>query len=178
MSACGETDESAPLHVDNLRKLAYVKEIRIGSADDPLIGFSRIRRVRLSDKGDVYVLDASAREVRVFSSEGERLRVIGGPGEGPGEFSLPADMGLLGDTLWVADGGRRRLTWFGPNGDVLLTMPAQEFSSIGRVPSSTPSGGRQPIRPRRPTVSVGERDMRRHLGRSAQWQRRWPTGVW
>ena len=125
VSSCGGSAGRAPLHVDNLRKLSYVEEIRIGSADDPVIGFSRIRRVRVSDKGDVYVLEGSAPEVRVFSSEGERLRVVGGRGQGPGEFSSPLDMGLLGDTLWVFDQGARRLTWFGPNGDVLFTMSAQ-----------------------------------------------------
>ena len=125
VSSCRDGDGSAPLHVDSLRELAYAEEIRIGSADDPVIGFSRIRRVRVSDKGDVYVLEASVPEVRVFSSRGERLRVIGGPGEGPGEFSFPVDMGVLGDTLWVVDGGRRHLTWFGPDGDVLFTTPAR-----------------------------------------------------
>jgi hypothetical protein len=125
VSSCDRRDERVPPHVNDLRELAYVEEIRIGSADDPDSGFSRIRTVRVSDKGDVYVLDATSREVRVFSAKGERLRVMGGPGDGPGEFSLPGDMGLIGDTLWVEDGGRRRLTWFGPNGDVLSTMSTQ-----------------------------------------------------
>ncbi len=90
VSSCAESDGSASLHVDNLPDLASVEAVRIGSADDPVTGLSRIRRVRLSDKGDVYVLEASAREVRVVSSEGERLRVIGGRGQGPGE-STAAD---------------------------------------------------------------------------------------
>ena len=121
--SCGEGPGNTALHVDHLAELAYVEEIRIGSVNDPDIGFSRIRHVRVSEKGEVYLLDSSAKEVRVFSAEGERLRVIGGPGEGPGEFSFPVDMGLLGDTLWVSDGRTQRLTWFGPDGDVLFTTP-------------------------------------------------------
>ena len=60
MSSCDARHKGVPPHVDDLRKLAYVEEIRIGSADNPDSGFSRIRTVRVSDKGDVYVLDATA----------------------------------------------------------------------------------------------------------------------
>lgn len=122
------------VHVDDLPELAVTEEVRIGSVDDPVVGFSRIRVVRVSHRGDVYVLDGSAREVRVFSSDGERLRAFGGQGEGPGEFSLPTNMGLLGDTLWVSDLSGQRITWFGPGGEVLFTTPARRISVEGGPP--------------------------------------------
>lgn len=83
VSSCAESDGSASLHVDNLPDLASVEAVRIGSADDPVTGLSRIRRVRLSDKGDVYVLEASASEVRVFSSEESGFASSVGVGRGP-----------------------------------------------------------------------------------------------
>jgi hypothetical protein len=50
MSSCDARHKGVPPHVDDLRELAYVKEIRVGSADNPDSGFSRIRTVRVSDK--------------------------------------------------------------------------------------------------------------------------------
>jgi hypothetical protein len=155
--ACGENERNAAPHVDDLRRLVPLQEIRIGSADDPDSGFSRIRRVRVSDKGDVYVLEGSAREVRVFSADGKPLRVIGGPGEGPGEFSYPLDMGLLGDTLWVSDGSAGRLTWFGPNGDVVFTMPTRGVPFEGGVRGVTMTLG--PSRPRPDGLIESERSL-------------------
>lgn len=120
-AAChdGPGGVAAP-HVDEMPELSYAEEVRVGSVEDPDEGFSQIRALRISDGGDVYVLDGLAREVRVLGPQGERLRVIGGPGEGPGEFGLPFDMGLLGDTLWVYDPRLARLTWFDPEGNVLF----------------------------------------------------------
>ncbi len=146
VSSCGQADRSAALHVDKLPDLTYAEEVRIGSADDPETGFSQIRRVLVSDKGDVYVLEGAAREVRVFDSDGKRLRVIGGPGQGPGEFTTPLDIGLLGDTLWVADIRARRLLWFGPDGDVLFTTSMQGVRFESGVPGAIVS--LTPARPR------------------------------
>lgn len=125
VSSCGESSRRDDYHVNELAALPWAEEVRIGNVEDPEQGFSQIRRVRVSESGRVYVLDGSAREVRVFSPDGERLRVMGGPGEGPGEFLLPVNMGLLADTLWVNDGRARRMTWFGPDGEVLFTTPTR-----------------------------------------------------
>lgn len=126
VSVCGQDNATSSLHVDEIPELGYAEELRIGSLDDPDAGFSRIRRVRVSERGEVYVLDMLMREVRVFSTEGEHIRSIGGEGEGPGEFLVPSNMGLLGDTLWVNDPRARRITWFGPDGGVLFTTPTQQ----------------------------------------------------
>ena len=123
MTACGEPTSDSGRHMDELAPLGYTEELRIGSVEDPDFGFSEVRQVRVSDRGDVFVLDAMSRDVRVFDSDGELLRVIGGPGEGPGEFASPVSMGLLGDTLWVADVRNRRIIWFSADGELLWTTP-------------------------------------------------------
>jgi hypothetical protein len=123
-TACGDVGDSDAPHLDELPALAAVEEVRIGSLDDPDAGFSRIGTIRGAATGEIYVLESAAREVRVFSPDGERLRTIGRRGEGPGEFLSPSDLGLLGDTLWVYDFTARRITWFGPDGAVLHTTPA------------------------------------------------------
>lgn len=108
---------------DELPRLSWTEEARIGSHDDPDAGFSRIGSVHLADDGTLWVLETQALEVRVFGPGGERLRSIGGPGDGPGEFRRPWTFGLLGDTLWVRDTGTGRISWFGPDGSLVLETP-------------------------------------------------------
>ena len=112
-----------PLHVDDLPRLGYVEEVRIGDRDDPDAGFSRIGDMEVATDGTTYVLETMAREVRVFSPDGRRIRTVGGPGEGPGEFVRPSSIGLAGDTLWVRDSGRVRISWFGSDGTLVHETP-------------------------------------------------------
>lgn len=115
-----------PPHIDDLRVLSAAEAFRIGSLEDPDAGFSRIGAVHLTSTGEVIVLDAAALEFRVFDADdGRFLRTIGRPGEGPGEFSDISGTGMLGDTLWVTDTRSRRITWFGPDGELLSTTPGQ-----------------------------------------------------
>lgn len=121
LGACGldsENGTDAP-HVDELPRLSYVEEIRIGSLDDPEEGFSRIGALAVADDGTLYVLESQAREVRVFGPDGRRLATRGRSGQGPGEFTRPAAIGLIGDTLWVRDAGNGRISWFDPDGSLV-----------------------------------------------------------
>lgn len=131
-----ETPSAIPatLHVDELPQLEYAEEVRIGSRDDPDAGFSRIGDVEVAVDGTLYVLETRAREVRVFSPEGRRIRTVGGPGEGPGEFVRPRSMGLAGDTLWVLDGGKGRISWFAPDGTLVHETPGIDFPVETDVP--------------------------------------------
>ena len=76
---------------------------------------------RLED-GRVAVLSRGNRQLYLFEPTGERSRVMGGEGRGPGEFGGPAELQYLSpDTLAVWD------SWFGPvsyfrtNGDLIRT---------------------------------------------------------
>lgn len=123
-SACAERASREGYDADTLPLLTATEELRIGSVDDPDLGFSRIGGVTVDDDGNVYVLERQDREVRVFDSAGRLLRVIGRPGEGPGEFRFPSLLGFRDDTLWVNDAGLRRVTMFERDGAVLATFPA------------------------------------------------------
>lgn len=113
------TTSRGPPRVDELPRLSWTEEVRIGSRDDPETGFSRITGVEMVEDGTVYVLEGQALEIRVFSADGERLRTVGGPGQGPGEFRPPLTFGVTRDTLWVNDLGTRRVSWFGPDGTLV-----------------------------------------------------------
>lgn len=137
--ACAGSDRAPdrPSHVDALPVLGYVEEVRVGSVDDPDVGFSRIEGVEVGDDGTVYVLEGQVPEIRVFSPDGRRIRTVGRSGEGPGEFRAPRQFGLLGDTLWVNDARNQRISWFGPDGALVHEMRTTPLPVETDVPGMT-----------------------------------------
>lgn len=84
--------------------------LRIGSAaSGGPDQFGRIGDIVADHEGRIYVLDALAREVRVFARDGSWIRTMGRRGGGPGELELPSslDWGPEGG-LWIADSGNHR----------------------------------------------------------------------
>ena len=54
--------------------------------------------------------------IKLFGHDGQFLRSIGRPGDGPGDIRRLSSFGARGDTIWVADAILRRLSWFLPSG--------------------------------------------------------------
>jgi hypothetical protein len=121
-------------NADAVPALGLVAELRIGSLDDPDYGFSWIGDVAVDRDGNAYVFESQDRRIRVYSADGQLLRTIGGPGEGPGEFSFSVSMGVTGDTVWTVDDINRRLTLFNRRGEVL---EARVFDEV-RVQLNSP----------------------------------------
>jgi hypothetical protein len=127
---------SAP-DLDALPTLSYQEDLRVGSREDPELGFSQVGGVQVAPDGNVYVLDRQEREVRVYDQSGTPVRVIGRPGQGPGEFERPIQIGLLHDTLWVRDVANDRISWFDADGRLLFeTRLAERVSVDIGVPAS------------------------------------------
>lgn len=133
-AGCGSDAATRLPALTELPTLPVVEELRIGSLDDPEVGFTRIGSVWESAAGELYVVERSEPELRVYDAEGALMRTYGREGEGPGEFQTMSDFGVLGDTVWISDSRHRRLTMFGKEGDVLgtvsasLEIPFGEFS--------------------------------------------------
>lgn len=71
-----------------------------------------IAAVRLAD-GSIVVADRGRRELLAFDRQGEFIRSLGGPGEGPGEFaSINWLQGIAPDTLVAIDADLQRVTTF------------------------------------------------------------------
>ncbi len=68
------------------------------------------------DGQGLYVLEADDAEAKVYSGSGVFERAFGRKGRGPGEFDMPSDMDVLGDRLYVADSGNRRVQVLDKNG--------------------------------------------------------------
>ena len=94
--------------------------------------------VAVDAEGTVYVLDRQDRRVVVLDRDGERVRTIGGPGEGPGELGpLPVDLGIVGQSLFVYDLGRRSIDEFRLDGSFVR----QHHNSAGSLPGAAASFG-------------------------------------
>ena len=76
----------------------------------------------LTDGDHIYVLDPAAFGVHKFDRSGQWLKTIGKRGKGPGEFLAPSGMGWMSDTLWVADPGLGRLSFFDPGGPFIRSV--------------------------------------------------------
>jgi hypothetical protein len=132
-AACTPVDVTPATHIEDLPEFRLEEELRIGSLDDPDIGFTRVGEVWVSPAGEVYVSERSELEVRVYDTDGRLLRTFGGDGEGPGEFRSIGWFGVLGDTLWVSDGTLHRTTLFSLDGDLLETVTAVLEVPIGEM---------------------------------------------
>ena len=92
----------------------------IGVEDgDPARVFGVIQDVEMDRAGNVYVLDALVRAVRVFTRHGRYVATLGRMGRGPGEFFVPVAMTVdARDRLYVLDQGNARVDVFtaGPDG--------------------------------------------------------------
>ncbi|MXW18131.1 MAG: 6-bladed beta-propeller [Gemmatimonadetes bacterium] len=99
--------------------------------------FGSISSIAVDGDRTVYVLDGQAQHVRVFDSEGTYVRTLGGPGEGPTEFTRAEAIALLPDgRLVVRDAGIKQLKVFGPGPDEVDQWP---YSTSGTMSySSTP----------------------------------------
>jgi hypothetical protein len=98
------------------------EELKIGAIEgDPEYLFGRIGSVGADSRGRIFVLDAQAQHVRVYSSSGQYEETIGGPGTGPGEIGPePATLYVgPGDTLLVPDLSNQRVNRYAPDGSSL-----------------------------------------------------------
>lgn len=95
------------------------------------------------DNRRVYVVDGGNHRVVVFDKQGEYLFVIGGEGEGDGQFKNPVGIGIdHRGRIYVADRGNRRVQIFDEAGAFVSKLPIKQ-GDISVVPidvSVIPSG--------------------------------------
>ena len=97
----------------------------IGGSDDPAQALYQVVGLDRLSIGEIVVGDGGSQEIRLYSPEGALLRVFGGQGEGPGEFTTLSAVHVLdGDTIVGVNQVPLRVSRFtvgaGHLGDVLL----------------------------------------------------------
>lgn len=128
--------EDPPEWADAPRYQAVIDH-EIASSDEagPYL-FSRIFGLTLDEAGRIYLAEAQANEIRVFSPAGAHLYSIGRTGSGPGELKGPCCLAFdPAGRLWVRDGGNARY-----NGYELADDGARHVSTIRMVHSDANYG--------------------------------------
>jgi hypothetical protein len=102
------------------------EDLRIGEfGGDSRYQFAQVGSIALTAAGSILVMDRQIRELREFTEHGEFVRVIGTPGQGPGEFALGVSDVFVtaGDTLLIPDVRNRRIHRFDASGTFVDAAP-------------------------------------------------------
>lgn len=112
--------------------MALVPDLVVGELEgSPETMFGRIASIDVDSNGRLFILDAHAREVRIFSHRGDHERTFGRPGGGPGEFRGPDQLRVLEDgRIIVRDQSAASFSVFSAEGAYLGRWPrASGFST-------------------------------------------------
>ncbi|MEM7417466.1 MAG: hypothetical protein AAF389_18395 [Gemmatimonadota bacterium] len=118
-------------------------DLTIGVAEgaEPEV-FGSIGAVAVDDGGQIFLLDAMAQEVRLFSADGVHVVTFGRRGEGPAEFGYAEGLLLSPDgSLWVSDVRRQRTLRFDPGGDLLGAVSTLDPLAPLPVPTAVAPDG-------------------------------------
>lgn len=135
LAACGGPRERGP---EALAEWPATRELRVGSVDDPGTALTWFRGMEVGPDGRMYTLHPQEERIRVFAADGTPAGTIGGEGEGPGEFSNPAFMGWVADTLWVLDLRGYRFSQFSADGALLGSFQVP-FTASGSPDEAGPA---------------------------------------
>jgi hypothetical protein len=119
------------------------EELKIGSIEgEPEYQFGQVGFIAVDSRDRMFVIDAQAQHIRVFSPDGEYEQTIGGPGSGPGELSpgaITLYMGA-GDTLLVPDLNQTRVNRYAPDGTSLGSFRLALENGLPMAINATRSG--------------------------------------
>ena len=114
-----------------------VEEASIGvDVGEPVYMLGQVRGIAATNDL-IFVLDSSVGVVRVYDYGGVHMRDLGGPGQGPGEFSRPRGVAVAEDgTLYVFTGGDLRVKVFSPDGEAAGSWETHAGARyrVGRMP--------------------------------------------
>lgn len=101
--------------------------------------FGRIQSVHFDGNGNLHIFDRQADRVVVVGGDGNFIRTVGKPGEGPGEFSFVIDLAVFRDGSYAAitNGSIHR---FDTEGVFIGTVPADASTGIPMRAKALPDG--------------------------------------
>ena len=108
-------------------KIKLVEELAIGGGGNPDQAFSQVSTFVVDEEGGIFALDFKDQKIKVFDRTGKFLRLIGKPGQGPGELGMASGIQLMADnTLVVEDATNRRLALFRPSGEFIKNISTSD----------------------------------------------------
>lgn len=135
-AACSDVPDDA-LDTDRPLTAEFIEVYRVGDVDPPdWAQFGEPPRLGFDGAGNLFVLNPDLPVVAVLDRDGGLVRTLGRRGEGPGEFSGPADIHVWRDgTVVVADRGNGTYVVFAPDGsfDRQVNMSAGQVADYGMM---------------------------------------------
>ncbi len=89
--------------------------------------FGLLSDVAFDGAGNAHIVDMRADRIVVVAPDGSFVRMVGGSGEGPGEFRSPSSLHVFRDGGYVV-GGVTSIDVFAPGGEHLRRMPVNPFT--------------------------------------------------
>jgi hypothetical protein len=119
------------------------EELKIGTIEGaPEYQFGQIGFIAVDSHERIFVMDAQAHHIRVFSPNGTYEQTVGQPGAGPGELGAQAITLYMGpgDTLLVPDLANQRVNRYAPDGTSLGSFPLRLENGIPMAINATRTG--------------------------------------
>ena len=91
----------------------------------------------VESRDELFVVDSGSHDVKVLSTRGELVRILGKRGSGRGELNFPCDITTGDGAVWISDSGNHRVQALSYDGDFLT-----EIGGAGDAPGdlSLPKG--------------------------------------
>ena len=121
VAACGSERETSEVDTPSW---TFVEVWRKDGAADPDVPLTRITALAVRENGELLLTDVALKAALHLNADGSLRQTIGRAGDGPGEFSSPQGVGLIGDSIWVGDPFAGRIEVFGVRGEPLRTINA------------------------------------------------------
>jgi hypothetical protein len=122
-------------------KIRFVPEITI--TDEAMGGkdfFNNAVDLALDDRGNVFVCDSRANNIKVFDPMGKYLRTIGKAGQGPGDFNYPVEIEFARERFFVRELMNGRVSILNREGIFLKSVSLQESGTIWWNMAALPDG--------------------------------------
>lgn len=117
--------------IDSAPDWTMVAEVRFGSIDVPETALSTIRAAAVDAQERLILAQLYDSRVRIYDLDGTRVGSIGRPGNGPQDLAAPVDVGVVGDTIWVADSRASSLKFFRGDGTWLGSVTIAHVAGPG-----------------------------------------------
>jgi len=121
-------------------EICFTTSIEISDYSYPDIILERPIDITNDEKGNVYVLDYRASDIKKLDKHGEILEIIGRPGRGPGDFHRPSLMTYSKGQLFVYDQGNQRLCGLTSKGEYIKSVNFSLMDGSIRKIDSLPHG--------------------------------------
>ncbi len=99
------------------------EELTIGEEGREEYMFQRLCALAVNDNGDIFALDTQAQHIKVFDKDGQYLRIISQPGQGPGELYLPNSLVFTARGEIVVGSNFSNISYFTVEGEFTRSIP-------------------------------------------------------